>query len=112
MQLFKNMNLKGTPKNGTSIKREEKVYTLTQTELDNMKNELTRKAVDKAFTMMLAIPVMVLHDHHWSKCRTNIPKFVDKCLDLYDSYDKGYVSFDDMVTTLEEESGIKIVKEK
>lgn len=37
-----------------------------------------------------------------------LPKFVDQCLDLYDSYNKGYVTLDDLRATLWEEGGIRI----
>lgn len=106
MQLLKNINLRGLMNNKTT----EKLYTISESDLNKIKDETIREATDKAFALMLAIPTMVLHDHEWHKHKTDIPEFVDKCLDLYDSYDKGYVSFEDMIKTLEEESGIRITK--
>lgn len=106
MQLLKNMNLKGLMNN----KPVEKMYTISQSDLDKIKSDSIREASEKAFILMLSIPTMVLHDYDWSKNKTDIPEFIDRCFDLYDSYDKGYVSFEDLKHTLQQESGIKIMR--
>lgn len=95
-------------KEGKPVVR-EKVYTLTQSQIDHIKAEATGEAVNKAFMLMLAIPVMVLHDKYWEKtAKKRLPKFVDYCLDLYDSVEKDYVTFDELRECLWEESGIKV----
>ena len=79
----------------------QKTYTLTQAQID--------KAVDTGFILMLAIPVMVLHDKYWAKtAKKRLPEFIDRCLDLYDSYNKGYVELKDLTDTLWEEGGIRL----
>lgn len=90
-------------------KKTEKTYTLTQSQIDQIKIDATLKASDTAFLLMLAIPVMVLHDKWWEKTSSKrCPKFVDQCLDLYDSFEKGYVTLDDLEKCLIEESGIRL----
>lgn len=90
-------------------KKTEKTYTLTQSQLDKIKEDATKEAVDSAFLLMLAIPVMVLHDKWWEKSASKrCPKFVDQCLDLYDSFERDYVTLDDLKQCLYEESGIKL----
>lgn len=37
-------------------------------------------------------------------------RFADLCLDLYDSFNKGYVTLDDLSQCLWEEAGIKLEK--
>lgn len=89
--------------------KKQKTYTLTQAQIDVIKQGATKEAVDKAFFLMLAIPVMVLHDKWWEKsASTRCPKFVDQCLDLYDSFEKDYVTLEDLRQCLEEESGVRI----
>lgn len=64
----------------------QKTYTLTQAQIDAMKKAAVDKAVDTGFILMLAIPVMVLHDKYWAKtAKKRMPEFIDRCLDLYDS---------------------------
>lgn len=87
----------------------QKVYTLTQSQIDAMKKKAVDDAVSIGFTLMLSIPVTILHDKYWVKTASKkLPKFVDQCLDLYDSYNKGYVTFEELRETLWEEGGIKL----
>lgn len=58
---------------------------------------------------MLAIPIMVLHDKYWVKTASKrLPEFVDKCLDLYDSFERGYVTLEEINEVLWNEGGIKL----
>ena len=89
----------------------QKVYTLTQAQIDAMKKAAVDEAVSTGFILMLSIPITVLHDKYWVKTASKkLPKFVDQCLDLYDSYNKGYVTFEELRETLWEEGGIKLEK--
>ncbi len=45
----------------------QKVYTLTQAQIDDLKKRAVDEAVNTAFILMLAIPIMVLHDKYWVK---------------------------------------------
>ena len=93
--------------------QKEKVYTLTQSQIDAMKKKAVDDAVSIGFTLMLSIPVTILHDKYWVKTASKkLPKFVDQCLDLYDSYNKGYVTFEELRETLWEEGGIKLERSK
>lgn len=38
--------------------------------------------------------------------------FFDYCIDLYDSFEKGYLTLDDIRKTLEEECGARFRREK
>lgn len=79
-----------------------------------IKKDAVNEAVDTAFILMLGIPVMILHDKYSllmkkevdGKSRTE--RFADLCLDLYDSYNKGYLTLDDIHQYLWEEAGIKL----
>ena len=43
---------------------------------------------------------------------TRLEKFVDQMGDLYDSMTKKYLTFPDMINALEEETGIKLRRER
>ena len=89
--------------------KKTKTYTLTQEQIDKIKEDAIKEASDTAFLLMLAIPVMVLHDKWWEKTASKrCPQFVDQCLDLFDSFSKDYVTLDDLKQCLQEESGIKL----
>lgn len=83
-----------------------------------MKVDATNTAADTAFFLMLAIPVMVIHDKYPQIMRKMVDgksreeRFADLCLDLYDSFNKGYVTLDDLAECLWEEAGIKLEKKK
>ena len=52
---------------------------------------------------------MVLRDHHgFGKKR--LEAFVEDCIELFDSFDKGYITFDDMQKTIFEETGVQITE--
>jgi len=57
---------------------------------------------------MLGLPLMVLHDK-WGFGKVRGERFIEQVLDLYDSFEKGYLSLDDIHNCLWEEGGIKLV---
>lgn len=94
----------------------EPVINIKASELQNLKKQITSETTDTAFFLMLAIPVMVLHDKYSQLMRKEVngksraERFADLCLDLYDSFDKGYVTLDDLSNCLLEETGIRLLK--
>lgn len=89
-------------------------YTLTQKQIDQIKAEAVVEVSDRAFILMLAIPVMVLHDKYGQLMRKDgrEEKFAELCLDLYDSFEKGYITLDDLKNTLQEETGMILEKDR
>jgi len=91
-------------------------YNIKASNLNKMKQNATEKGINDAFLLMLAIPVMVIHDKYSLIMKRNVDgksreeRFTDLCLDLYDSFNQGYVTLDELQQCLEEETGIKIVK--
>jgi hypothetical protein len=59
---------------------------------------------------MLGLPTMVLSDKHDFDA-DKLNEFVDDVLDLYDSYEQGYLSLQDVENALKDEVGI-IIHEK
>ena len=72
------------------------------------------EASNKAFFLMLAIPVMIIHDKYPQLMRKEVDgksreeRFVELCIDLYDSFERDFITVDDLHQCLWEEAGIKI----
>lgn len=94
----------------------EPVLNVKASDFQQMKVDATNTAADTAFFLMLAIPVMVIHDKYSKIMRKVVDgksreeRFADLCIDLYDSFNKGYVTLDDLAKCLWEEAGIKLEK--
>ncbi|WP_167957946.1 hypothetical protein [Anaerosporobacter faecicola] len=90
------------------------MISMRRSEIEALKKEATDKAVATAFTLMLGIPTMVLHDKYADLMRKVVDgksreeRFTDFCIDLYDSYDRGYLSLEDIKQYLLDETGVKI----
>ncbi len=94
--------------------KKEPVYNISQQNLDNIKQNATREAIDTAFILMMGLPIKAFHDHFadlWKKevdgkCREE--RLLDYILDLHDSFEKGYITLTDVIQTVEKETGTKI----
>lgn len=95
-------------KQGVSVPKEP-VINMKSSDVAAMKVDATNKAADTAFFLMLAIPVMVIHDKYpriMKRVEDGKPReerFADLCIDLYDSFQKGYVSIEDLQKCLWED---------
>lgn len=87
----------------------EATYTLKQSDIDRIKKDATDDAVGKALILMLGLPCMALRDKFgFGKIR--LERFTDETLDLFDSFNKGYITFEDCLNCLQEETGISIAE--
>lgn len=104
-------------KQGLSVAHEP-VINMKTSDIKRLKENATNDAIDVAFLLMLGIPVMVIHDYYPQLMRKEVDgksreeRFADMCLDLYDSFDKGYITLEDFHQCLWEEAGIKIGKKE
>lgn len=85
-------------------------YNLTWEQIEAMKRDACRQASRILWELMLGLPTMVLSDKH-DFTQAQLDEFVDDVLDLYDSYEQGYLSLQDVENALKEEVGI-IIHEK
>lgn len=84
-------------------------YTLRNEDVTRIKQDAAQEAIDKAFVLMLGLPMIVLHDKYgWGKKR--LSDFMDYVLELYDSFEKDYVTLDDLWDTIEKETGVKLIE--
>ena len=92
----------------------EPVLNVKASDIQKIKEDATTTASNLAFFLMMAIPVMVIHDKYPQLMRKEVDgksreeRFVELCLDLYDSFNQGYVSIEDLQKCLWEEAGVKI----
>ena len=89
-------------------------YNLNQDQINKIKQDAEAEAMDKAFLLMIRIPVMVLHDKFGELMRKEVngqcreERFVNLCMDLYELFQNDYVTFDDLAQCLKEEIGLTI----
>lgn len=86
----------------------EPTYTLTRSQIEQIKKECTDRAADTAFKLMLCIPTMVIHDHYSKivKKEGRLETFVDLVLDMYDSYNRDSITLEELEERLKAEAGI------
>lgn len=78
-------------------------------EVENIRKQARDEAVDTALTLMLALPLEVLKDKYWVKsAKRRLPKFMDNVLSLYDSWNRGEITIEELREDLWEYGGIKI----
>ena len=97
-------------KNGVKVQKEP-VINIKVSDIEKMKSEVHKKAIGDVFTIMLGLPVMALHDKFgFGKVRCE--RFTDHVIDLYDSFEKDYITLDEIHEILKEEAGITISLER
>ena len=94
------------------IKGAAPVINIKFDDVQAMKKQATKDAVNRAFFLMLAIPTMIIHDKFGKLMKRDGREatFVDLCVDLYDSFDKGYVTLDELAQVLKDEAGVEVEK--
>lgn len=93
------------------VTKQSKTYTLTQAQIDQIKNDATMAATRRAFVIMLAMPMMVLRDQ-WGFGNKRLSIFADKVFDIYEAFEDDRLSLADMQQTIEIETGVVIKEAK
>ncbi|NCB67150.1 MAG: hypothetical protein EOM48_13430, partial [Bacilli bacterium] len=89
----------------------QKTYTLTQAQIDQMKEETSVKATERAFLMMLGFPLLTLRDKFgFGTQRLN--RFMDQMVDLYEAYEQDYVSLEDLDKVIMAETGVTLTRKR
>lgn len=98
------------------VKRTEPVYNLTSSQLESMKVEITNEAICKAFALMVAFPTMVIHDKFDQLAELpdaqRVKRMGEMIIDLYDSYDRDYVSIRDLHEWIRDEVGVEVMYDR
>lgn len=96
-----------------------KRVTITMEELKRIKRLEAKKVKgilmmknEEVFKRMLIIATNILIADFWPKsAKKRIPEFIERCMSLYESWEKGVVTMDEMQRLTEEYAGIKLVKQ-
>ena len=89
------------------IEKKQKTYNLTVGQIEKMKDDAVTEAVGTSFALMLGIPLIVLRDKYGFG-RKRMDRFIDYVLDTFDSFDKGYVTLEDIEEVLHDEIGLTV----
>ena len=90
-------------------KEKTPTYNFTWEQIQQLKKEAAKEAVNEVIELTLGIPAMVLKDKYgFGKKR--LPEALDHMVDLYESYEMGYLTLQDIRKALWEEGGYKIQK--
>ena len=88
-------------------KQKTPTYNFTLEQIDAMKKQAVHDAVREVLELTIGLPAMVMRDKHgWGKMR--LSKLADDVLALYESYDQGYLTLQDIRNTLKDECGFEI----
>lgn len=80
-----------------------------QQEAAKLATHAKNEAVSRLFEELIAIPVMVIHDHFGElmKKEGREERFAEMCLELYDTVEKGFVTPEELRQCLFEEAGVR-----
>lgn len=99
-------------------KQKEPTYTLNRSQIQQMKEECMKDAIDYAFRMMIGVPILVLHDKFAKLMRreengkSREERFLDMMLAKYDEVEGDYTTLEEILEVIEDECGLKIIKEE
>lgn len=91
-----------------------KSLNMSKAEVEALTEMVRKEAVEQTLIMLMAIPVMIIHDNFGKLMKkkdengTREERFIDMFLEMYEAYEKGYVSLQDMKDVLVNEGGITI----
>jgi hypothetical protein len=85
-------------------------YTLNSQQIQKIKEDTSNEAMIKAFVVMMGLSLNALRDT-FDFGPVRMARFSDKVLDLFDSVNKGFISFEDCLDVIKKETGVDFVKE-
>ena len=89
--------------------KKDKTYTLTQAQIDTMKQDAIKEAIDVSFILMLYIPLKKLAEEHWKKSAAkSIPKFAAECIKTYEDIGNDKITINEIVKETEKLANIKM----
>lgn len=96
----------------TKTAKKEPVYNLKASDIQRIKQEAAEEAVDTAITLLLAIPIKILHDQYGWGTKKRLPEFGEKLIDEYQDFTDGKLTLKEYSELVFEYTGIKFEKNK
>lgn len=101
------MNRAERRRNG--VKEKVRTYTLTDVEINKIKQEAVADGVNTAMTLLFVLPMEVLMDKFWTKTYAKkIPEFTEHLLEYYRMWQDNELDMDKMKEDLWEYGGIRL----
>lgn len=91
------------------MKQKTPTYNCTYEQIQNYIKQGYNQAIREATNYSLAVPIMVLRDE-FGFGEKRIDKFMTAYMELYNSISEGYLDLKDIIKTINEETGVKIVE--
>lgn len=85
-----------------------KVYTLNEDQIARMKKEAADEAIQTALILMLGLPCLTLQDK-FGFTSNDLQIFMDNVMLWYESVQEGEIELSEIMATLEEETGFKVI---
>lgn len=98
-----------------NITTPEKAVMIKVSDIEKIKDEAAERATNTAITLMLGIPLLVLHDKFGELTRlevngkSRLERFAEFCLYEFDCFNEGLLTIDDFNNIIWKEAGIKLV---
>lgn len=98
-----------------NITTPEKAVMIKVSDIEKIKDEAAERATNTAITLMLGIPLLVLHDKYSELTRrevngkSRLERFAEMCLYQFDCFNEGRLTIDDFNNIIWKEAGIKLV---
>ena len=89
--------------------KKKPTYNLNMEQIEQMKRDAAKEAIEVAWTLMLGLPCMPLMDKFGFDSE-KIGQYLDEVMDYFDSYEKGYISLKDVHDCVLEEAGYDIIE--
>ena len=88
--------------------KKKKTYTLTQGQIDQMKEEIFDDAIDYSFSLMMSIAAKSLLKHWKKTAPKRVPDFFNDCIKLYKDIETKDVLLSDLQKEIEEACGVRM----
>ena len=89
------------------VASKQKTYNLSVDQIHQIKQNAAAEAMEQAFVLMMGLPMMALRDK-FDFGKVRLERFSDAVLDLWDSFNKDYITLQDCIDAVYEETGVKI----
>jgi hypothetical protein len=101
-------------KKNRKSEKTQKFYTVSDEKIAEIKENAKKEAIEDAFILMLGLSVMTISDHihdlykvkGYEKCREE--RFTDYVLKLWDEYNEGIFTLQEVLECLKDECGLVI----
>jgi hypothetical protein len=105
-------------KNLQKSEKTEKFYMVSDEKIAEIKENAKKEAVEEAFILMMGLSVMTISDHihdlykvkGYEKCREE--RFTDYVLKLWDEYNEGIFTLEEVLECLHDECGLTIEQDR